>query len=361
MNGPVLLARRTNHPVVLVADQDGVRGLHPQITPNPSEAPLTPPLCERPPSPRRGEGISVVIPIYNSSAILPALLNRLLPVLEQIAAEYEVILVNDGSPDASWETIVRELPHRPHVRGLRLSRNFGQHNALLCGIRAAKFPVCITMDDDLQHPPEELPKLLAKLEEGYDLIYGAPQRETHGAIRDTSSKMIKRAMQHVLGVEMAAAAGAFRCFRTRLRDAFAEYRSPQVNLEVLLSWATTNLASVRVPHGARHSGQSGYTFRKLLGHTANLVLGYSTAPLRLANLLGFLIILFGIVVLMVVLGRYVIEGSSVPGFPFLASVMAIFSGVQLLSLGVIGEYIARIYTRTMERPAFVIAEEAKSP
>jgi glycosyltransferase involved in cell wall biosynthesis len=305
--------------------------------------------------------LSVVIPIYNSSAILPALLDRLLPVLERIADQYEVILVNDGSPDASWETIIRELPRRPHVRGLRLSRNFGQHNALLCGVRAARFDTCLTMDDDLQHPPEEIPALLAKLDEGFDLVYGAPQRETHGAFRDHSSKMVKRAMRHVLGVRMAEAAGAFRCFRTRLRDAFADYRSPQVNLEVLLSWATTNLASVQVPHATRHSGQSGYTFRKLLNHTANLVLGYSTAPLRLANLLGFLIILFGIVVLMVVLGRYVVEGSSVPGFPFLASVMAIFSGVQLLSLGVIGEYIARIYTRTMERPAFVVAEEVRSP
>jgi undecaprenyl-phosphate 4-deoxy-4-formamido-L-arabinose transferase len=214
------------------------------------------------------------------------------------------------------------------------------------------------MDDDLQHPPEAIPTLLRKLDEGHDLVYAPPEREQHGRVRDLSSVLVKRSMQVALGVKDASNITAFRAFRTSLRTAFAGYQSPHVNLDVLLSWATTSVASVPVKHSARHAGQSTYTFRKLLRHTANMVFGYSTAPLRLTNFLGFGIMAFGVVLFIVVMIRYLIEGSTVPGFPFLASMMAIFSGVQLLSLGVIGEYIARIYTRTLDRPVYVIAERA---
>lgn len=140
--------------------------------------------------------LSVVVPVYNSELILPALIQRLEPALAALAEKYEVVLVNDGSRDHSWK-VVQELSRAfPWVRGINLMRNYGQHNALLCGIRAARFDTLVTMDDDLQHPPEEIHKLLAKLDEGFEVVYGFPERERHGLLRNIASVLTKLALQN---------------------------------------------------------------------------------------------------------------------------------------------------------------------
>jgi len=132
--------------------------------------------------------ISVVTPVYNGEASVGELCRRLAEVLPRISAQHEVILVNDGSPDRSWEMISELCSRSPVVRGLNLMRNYGQHNALLCGIRAAKYELVVTIDDDLQHPPEEIPRLLARLEEGFDVVYGAPKAEQNGLMRALASR-----------------------------------------------------------------------------------------------------------------------------------------------------------------------------
>lgn len=303
---------------------------------------------------------SIVVPVYNSEKSLPLLVERLGKVLPTVSSSYELILVNDGSRDQSWD-VIQECARRYHwIRGVNMMRNYGQHNALLCGIRAAKNEIIITMDDDLQHPPEELPKLLSKLAEGYDVVYGTPLEEQHGLWRDFASVSTKAALQSVMGVETARSVSAFRVFRTQLRDAFSFYRSPYVSIDVLLTWGTTRFAALPVRHDARHEGKSGYTFRKLFRHMVNTVAGFSTIPLQFASLVGFLFTLFGIGIFVYVIGRYLIEGGSVPGFPFLASIIALFSGAQMFALGVIGEYVARIHFRTMERPTYVARETTYS-
>jgi undecaprenyl-phosphate 4-deoxy-4-formamido-L-arabinose transferase len=300
------------------------------------------------------ESLSIVIPVYNSASILPKLLARLHPVLVRRGVPFEIVLVCDGSPDDSWEEISRLSDQWPEVRGIELMRNYGQHNALLCGIRAAKHSVIVTIDDDLQHPPEEIPAVLDRLAEGFDLVYGTPAEEKHGWTRDAASVTVKLALKQILGVEAAREVSAFRAFRTPLRDAFAAYGSPHVMIDVLLSWATVRCSSVKVRHEERKEGRSGYTYRRLIRHAVNLTVGFSTTPLRLANLLGFVVTLLGLAILVYVGGCYMVQGSSVPGFTFLACLIAIFSGVQLLCLGIIGEYLARIYTRMMDRPAYTV-------
>jgi len=232
-------------------------------------------------------------------------------------------------------------------------RNYGQHNALLCGIRTAKYEVIVTMDDDLQHPPEEIPRLLARLHEGFDVVYGAPKTERHGLLRALASRITRLVLSTAIGSEIAKNVSAFRVFRTRLREAFADYQSPFVSIDVLLTWATTRFAAVTVPFQRRHSGSSNYTFTKLVRHALDMLTGFSTAPLQLASLIGFACTLFGIGVFFYVVGRYFLEGS-LPGFPFLAAIIAIFSGAELFALGVIGEYLARMHFRSMERPAYVV-------
>ena len=297
--------------------------------------------------------ISVVVPVYRSEAALPLLVKRLLPVLTAATARFELVLVNDGSPDGSWQVIEQLATEYSWVRGICLMRNYGQHNALLCGIRAARHEVIVTMDDDLQHPPEEIPKLLAKLGEGFDVVYGTPRLEQHGLWRDAASQFTKMALQSATGAKMARNASAFRVFRTSVRNAFAEYRSPFSSIDVLLTWGTTRFAAVPVEHNSREIGTSNYTFGKLVTHALNMLTGYSTAPLRLASLIGFGFTLFGLAVLAYVIISYFVRGSSVAGFPFLASIVAIFSGAQLFALGIIGEYVARMHFRTMDRPAYI--------
>jgi undecaprenyl-phosphate 4-deoxy-4-formamido-L-arabinose transferase len=159
-----------------------------------------------------------------------------------------------------------------------------------------------------------------------------------------------------MGVETARNVSAFRAFRTKLREAFANYQSPFVSIDVLLTWGTKRFTSVSVRHDQRLSGVSNYTFRMLVTHALNMMTGFSTLPLQLASLVGFGCTLFGVGVLIFVLARYVIEGGSIPGFPFLASVISIFAGAQLFTIGIIGEYLSRMHFRTMGRPYAVIRD-----
>lgn len=298
--------------------------------------------------------VSVVVPVYNSERSLPELVSRLRDVLPDLASRYELILVNDGSRDSSWETIRSLTSEHEWVHGIDMLRNYGQHNAILCGVRAATHDIIVTMDDDLQHPPEELGKLLDRLEEGYDVVYGTPHELPHELWRNLASRITKLALQSVMGADTARKVSAWRVFRTPLREAFHDYRSPFPSLDVLLTWGTTRFGSVRVRHEARRLGRSNYTFRKLITHALNMMTGFSVLPLQLASLTGFFFTLFGIGVLGYVVIRYLIQGTTVPGFPFLASVIAIFSGAQLFALGIIGEYLARMHFRMMDRPAYAV-------
>lgn len=302
--------------------------------------------------------ITFVIPVYRSSGNLKKLLTRICDVFQDRLEKLEVVFVEDCGGDDSWEVIQDLCRAHTWVRGFKMSRNYGQHNALLCGIREARGDVVVTLDDDLQHPPEEVPKLLVKLEEGVDVVYGPPEKEQHGLFRDLASQITKLALQGAMGAQNARQVSAFRVFRTRLRDAFLDYRCPSVNIDVLLTWATNRFGYVKVSHDAREFGESGYNTRKLMRHAFNMMTGFSTLPLQVASVAGFGMALFGIGILCYVLGSWALYGSAVPGFVFLASIISIFSGAQLIALGIIGEYLARMYSRSMDRPAFVVAEQA---
>lgn len=284
-------------------------------------------------------------------------MERIERVLDQTGWEYEVVLVNDGSRDGSWRKVQELSQQNPSVRGIQLMRNYGQHNALLCGIRSAVYPTVVTLDDDGQNPPEEIPKLLARLDEGYDLVYGVPEHQQHGLWRNAASRLTKLAMQSVLGAESASHVSGFKAFHTRLRNAFAEYEGACVAIDVLLSWGAARVGSVRVRHDPRQQGKSNYTFGGLVTHTFTMMTSFGVLPLRFASLIGFFFTLFGAGVLVYVVGRYLLQGGSVTGFPFLASIIAIFSGAQLFALGMMGEYLARIHFRSMKKPAYVVAEQ----
>lgn len=299
--------------------------------------------------------LSIVVPVYRGEHLIEPLVERLSATLPVIAKEYEVLLVNDGSPDASWTVIERLAKKYAWVRGIRLLRNFGQHNATLCGVRLARYEVTITMDQDLQHPPEAIPLLLAELENGYDVAYGAPKRLPQGLIRNLLTANIKRILSNIMGIPSVRNITAFRAFRTHLRAAFEDFRSPNMIIDVLLSWGTTRFTSVPVEIAEAQS--SNYNFTALVRAALLILIGYSTKPLRLASWIGFIMTLFGLGVFIYVLVIYFTLGS-LPGFPFLASIIALFSGAQLFALGIFGEYLARMFDRSMDRPTYVIHETA---
>jgi undecaprenyl-phosphate 4-deoxy-4-formamido-L-arabinose transferase len=300
--------------------------------------------------------ISVIIPVYFAEKTLPSLIPPLDAVLRRVSTAYEILLVNDGSQDRSWQVICELAEKYKAVRGINLMRNYGQHNAVLCGIREAKYDISITMDDDLQHDPESIPLLLAELDKGYDMIYGAPRHEQHGILRDLASIITKLTLSTVMNTKSARHVSALRIFRTSLRKAFEGYNGPSVSIDVLLSWGTTKISYIEVEHHERAEGTSHYTFKKLVLHALNMITGFSTLPLRLSTATGFILTIFGIGILFYVVIRYLIQGGSVPGFTFMTSVISIFSGAQLFTLGIIGEYLARMHFRLMDKPPYTVEQ-----
>ena len=308
----------------------------------------------------KSDGLSVVIPVYNSAGMLKELASQLAAELPLLHQNYEVIFVNDGSRDQSWEVIQQICQEYPWVQGFRLMRNYGQHNALLCGIRHARWDTIVTMDDDLQHPPSQIRLLLEELNKGFDVVYGPPRQEQHNLWRDAASVITKVALQNFMGAHSAQNISAFRAFRTHLREAFDKYGGSFISIDVLLTWATTRFSAVRVQHDPRKEGQSNYTFWKLVTHAVNMITGFSILPLQIASMIGFGFTFLGVLILLYVMINFSINGGAVPGFSFLASTITIFSGVQLFATGVIGEYLARIHFRMMDKPSYVVREQSQS-
>ena len=297
----------------------------------------------------------MIVPVYRSARMLEELHRRLTDALDELADRHEIILVEDCGGDDSWAVIERLAERDERVHGIRMSRNYGQHNALLCGIRAARYGVIVTLDDDLQNPPEEIGKLLGKLGGGSTSVY-APTTNTMGSSVTRHRGSRNSPCRH-RWAQRRQQRRAFRAFRTPIRDAFAGYRGPDVSIDVLLTWGTSGFSHVVVRHEPRGLGSSNYSFRKLVTHAFNMMTGFSTLPLQFASVIGFLFTLFGFGILVFVLINAVIHSADgVPGFAFLASIIAIFSGAQLFALGIIGEYLARMHFRTMDRPTYLVRE-----
>jgi undecaprenyl-phosphate 4-deoxy-4-formamido-L-arabinose transferase len=298
-------------------------------------------------------GVSIVVPTYKSPTTLTELVER----TELLGlSPFEIIIVDDGNNDATWEQIGLLSQTKEYVVGLRLGRNFGQHGALLAGVRKAKYSQIVTIDDDLQNPPEEIPNLLAKLVNGVDVVYGVSTQVRQNVWRRFTSRTAKAIFAKVLGFESAISISSFRAFRTQLREGFAGELGPHVSLDALLTWSTSRFSTLEVEHHARRVGKSNYSFTKLVRFMLDTATSYSTRPLRLATTLGFITTLFGLLLLVWGVGNAIFVGDSVPGFPFLAASIAVFSGVQLVVLGILGEYLGKIHFRAMNKPTFSVSE-----
>ena len=299
-------------------------------------------------------GLSVVVPVYRSERTLRTLIDRVSAAL--LNQDFEIILVDDASGDGTWREIAALSEANTRIKGLRLGRNSGQHGALLAGVRTAKFATIVTLDDDLQNPPEEISKLLTALTAEVDVVYGVSTSIKQYFYRRLGSKIARKFFSSLLGFSSAVSMTSFRVFRTELRNGFDSSLGPNISLDALLTWSTSRFTTTEVAHNERAEGTSHYTFRKLVRFMIDMATGYSTLPLRMATAIGFTTIVFGLALFVFVVGRSLIYGDTVPGFPLLASSITIFSGVQILLLGVLGEYIGRMHFRVMNKPTYMIAE-----
>lgn len=306
--------------------------------------------------PHGNQGISVIVPVYRSTDSLRILVERVTSVLQPFG-NFEVILVDDGSPKDTWNVVEELALNSSKVTGLRLGRNYGQHSALVAGVRAAKFPITVTIDDDLQNPPEEIPRLVEYLHNNnLEVVYGVPRVAKQSLSRRMAGRGIRRVLSAGLGAGAATEMSSFRAFHTASREAFNSDLGDNVSLDALLTWGNSRFGSALVQHDSREHGRSNYSFRKLLRFSIDTITGYSTVPLQVASVLGLLTSFFGFGVLIYVVAVPILSGQSVQGFPFLASTIAIFAGVQLLTLGILGEYLARMHFRVMRKPTYFVAE-----
>jgi len=298
--------------------------------------------------------LSVVVPVYRSQATLPELHRRLVAALEPVEPSFEILLVEDCGGDHSWNVIQAIAAADSRVRGIQLSRNFGQHAATICGFSQARGEWIATLDDDLEQAPENLPELYRKALEGFDLVYGVYPQRSHKTWRNATSAIARWLFNKAIP-SLNYEYTSFRMIRGNIARELQRFDSPFPFVDGYLSWLTNRCASVEVPHGVRVSGTSNYTFRKLLTHTVNIFVTFSDLPLRMASWLGLLSFLLGMGWLAFIVLRFLVGGISVSGFASIMAGILLFGGVQLLVLGVFGEYLGRMNFKSSKKPLFIVA------
>lgn len=297
---------------------------------------------------------SVIIPVYNGEKTVRRLFERISATLQNKYA-FEVIFIYDCGRDNSWGELVKLKADYPEsIKVIRLSRNFGQHNALICGFEHAVGDYVITMDEDLQHAPEDILKLIDKqAEDDYDVVYGKYEVRKHSGFRNLSSTILKKIID--IGVpDIHPDYSAFRLIKKSISKSLTEMRNSYTFLDGYISWVTTHCSSCMVSHNERQGGVSAYTFKKLAGHTINIFVTFSNLPIRLLTTMSFLVLVVMSAYSIYVLIRKLVFNDLALGYPSLIITIGFGVGLIMLALGIIGEYIFRINLKTTRRPNYNI-------
>jgi glycosyltransferase involved in cell wall biosynthesis len=297
--------------------------------------------------------LSIVIPLFDAALTLPALYQELSAL--EIAGGFELILVNDGSRDET-EAIALKLTRESRIplTFLSLSRNFGEHNAVLAGLRASRGQYVVTMDDDLQNPPSEVSKLLAIIEaEQRDVVYAIYQRKEHAWWRNLGSRLTNIIADYVVEKPRKLYLSSFRCMTRLVADEVAKSRTPYPYIDGLIFQITQNAGAVPVRHVGREQGRSGYTFRKLVRLWMSMLVNFSVLPLRLMTFAGMVTSALGFLAMIEVLLEHLLKRNPT-GWSSLMAAILLLSGTQLLLLGIMGEYVGRIYLGISAKPQSVV-------
>jgi polyisoprenyl-phosphate glycosyltransferase len=299
---------------------------------------------------------SVVIPLYNEEDNVRELVDRLVPVLERTKQGFEIVFIDDGSRDHTSAMVRAASAADPRVKLVRFSRNYGQEAAVQAGILHTSGRWIVQMDGDLQNPPEELDKLLAKRDEGYEIVYGVRTNRRDPLHRVLASRMMLWFMRSVLDVELPEDVTTFRVIEGGTARLIAGLPEKKKFFSALAVWTGARATSVSVEHAARTRGVTKYNLGKLVNHTFDLMVGFSTRPLRIIGVGGALIALLGLGFGVFRIAQKLLGADITMGYTSLFSAIVILGGLQLIALSVIGEYIARIFIQTQDRPLYIIAE-----
>ena len=300
---------------------------------------------------------TVVVPVYNEEDNVRPLVERVTAVMKKVGAPFEILFVDDGSKDATPVLLRAAVQEYPHVRAVRFTRNYGQEAAVQAGYKHARGTWILQMDGDLQNPPEDIPKLLVKQAEGFDIVYGVRKNRQDPLFRKLASQTMRWVMRRMLAIELPDDISTFRLMRASTAKLLADLPERNKFLSALACWVGARYTTVDVGHAARHAGRTKYNLTKLVNHTFDLVVGFSSKPLRYVGILGLFVAALGFLVGLRAVIYKLVWGDSVSGWASLTATVAVLGGMQLVALSLIGEYIARIYVQTQARPTFLVAEE----
>jgi polyisoprenyl-phosphate glycosyltransferase len=301
--------------------------------------------------------LSFVIPVYGSEKVLPELVKRLDAVMQTMAAtrsNYEVIFVCDCSPDRSWAVIEQLAATHPWVRGILLRMNAGQHNALMAGFAEARGQVVMTMDDDLQHSPSDIPALLAELDSGRDVVYARFRNRQHASWKIWGSRLNDKVAGYLMNKPADLYLSPFRAMRAAIVRDILRYRGPYVYVDGLVLSMTRNIGTVEVEHHDRFAGDSGYSFKKSISLWLKMATNFSIVPLRLTSFAGLVLAGLGFLfAILLVIQKFTLDAMPI-GWSSLIVTILIIGGMQLVALGMLGEYLGRVLLTLNSRPQFVI-------
>ena len=300
---------------------------------------------------------SVIIPVYNSSSTLCELFNRLQKCFSVIGKSYELIFVDDGSSDNSWKILADLKKQNPdNIKAIRFVYNFGQHNAIFCGLSHASGNFLITLDDDLQHPPEEIPKLIKKYQEtSSDLIYGFYKKKKHSPFRNFGSRMIKKSAKVLY--DAPGEGSSFRMITRQLASQILEHAQNFVFIDELLLWYTGDISFIKVEHEKRKSGKSGYSKIKLFKLSLNLMLYYTAIPLKMMIYGGFTAAFLSFLMGAFFIWKKLVLHVAPHGYTSIIVTILFSMGSIILCLGIIGEYLIRIYMVQNKKPPYAIKQK----
>lgn len=298
---------------------------------------------------------SVVIPLFNDAAILPELHQRVSTLMQSLNESYEIIYVDDGSRDDTFAVLSTIHHANPtHIKGVRLLRNFGQHPAVTAGFEQTSGQIIITLDSDLQNPPEEVPKLLAKLAEGYDVVVGWRQIRQDSIFRILPSKFINWLISQSTGVKLHDYGSMLRVYRREVVQLLNQTQESAKFITALTSWLGVDIVEVPVRHEMAADKQSRYKLRRLFRMTIDLATGYSLVPIQMVTAVGLLMALVGIGSGLFLLAWRIIFNVNITGLSSFIALILVLFGIQLAGLGIVGEYIGRIYIEVRGRPYYLI-------
>jgi glycosyltransferase involved in cell wall biosynthesis len=299
---------------------------------------------------------SVVVPLFNEEGNVEALSSRIVAAMDRIGEPFELLFVDDGSRDRTPELLRRLAARDPRVRVVRFTRNYGQEAAVEALYLNATGRWLIQLDGDLQHPPEEIARLIAKKNEGYDVVYGVREERKDSAYRILASRTMQWAVRSLMEIELPEDVSTFRLMSAPIARLVAALPERRKFFSALIVWSGARIGSVKVAHAPRHAGKTHYGFTKLLNHTFDLVAGFSSKPLRFIGTMGFMFAGAGLGLGAWVIARKLLWNYGIMGWPSLFAAVVILGGVQLMATSVIGEYIARIYVQAQARPLYNVAE-----